>query len=144
MTWPFPFARFNTFYTRSRPMCVVASDFAFHTARSRVAVTHWNLGKGYFYFTRLLHCEGWMGKSCLVPVETSNSEHSTLLLWTDNRSAIPATSPVPLTRLKPSNIPLILASCTDLFFVSSLLKNYISLTIYSRSDSVLPILYALY
>ena len=46
VTRPFPSARFHTVFTRA--ICVVVSDFAFHTAR-RVAVTHWNLGKRYFY-----------------------------------------------------------------------------------------------
>ena len=85
MTRPFPSARFHSVFTRT--ICVVASEFAFHTAR-RVAVTHWKLGKRYFtYATSAL----WRldGQVMSRPVETSNSEHSTLLLWTDNRSAIP-------------------------------------------------------
>ena len=46
VTRPFPSVRFHTVFTCI--ICVVASDFTFHTAR-RVAVTHWNLGKRYFY-----------------------------------------------------------------------------------------------
>lgn len=91
----------HCFHTRT--ICVVDLDFAFHTTRRTVAVTHWNVGKRYFYLRD--SCIVKVGWASHVSYQLKPATRSTRLyssgLTTEVRSPVPR-SPAPIKAIEHS------------------------------------------